>query len=107
MLNIPPVGLYLCLLESSLRSFIVSNVFSRSSRVLSLEKYLLFSPETFGFLSYPGLLCLFPWSILEEIKFSISEFVVFLKVVQRYSESSNSAFCWNLCRDPLNSFFIP
>ena len=75
--------------------------------MLSLEEYFLFSSETFDFLGYPWLLWFISWSILEGIYFSISEIVVFLKVVQRYSESSDSAFCWNSCRDALSSFFIP
>ena len=58
----PPVGLSLCLLKSGLGFFVMSNVFSCSSLVLSIEEYFPFSSETFDFLGYPWLL----WFISSE-----------------------------------------
>ena len=62
ILNMPPVGLCLCLLKPGLGFSVMSNVFSCSSLVVSLEEYVLFSSETFDFLSYPWLL----WFISSE-----------------------------------------
>ena len=59
------------------------------------------------FLVTQGFCGLFPRSILEGNYFPISDSVFFLKVVQRYSVSSDSAFCWNSCRAARNFFFIP
>ena len=68
--DMPPVGLSLCLLKSGLGFSVMSNVFSCSSLVLSLEEYFLFSSETFDFLGYP-------WLFIEKNIFLILDLIIF------------------------------
>ena len=77
--DVPPVGLLLYLLKSGLSLFIMVNVFSCSSLMLSLKMYFCFLMRPLISLVTQGFCGLFPRSILEGNYFPISDSVFFLE----------------------------